>query len=138
MDAGDRLAGEELRHRVAAEGDDDPWPQNLEVAAQPYVACRDLLGQRVTVLRWPVADDVGDEDLAPIEADAGQELVEVLSGSADEWLSLEVLVVAGSLAQEEDPGLRRALSGDRLPGAAMKRTRGAAADPVGDEPEVRV
>src|SRR5712692_5094128 len=38
VDARDRLAGEELPHRVPAEGDDDAGLQDLEVAAQPHVA----------------------------------------------------------------------------------------------------
>src|SRR3989454_1812270 len=38
VDARDRLAGEELPHRVPAEGDDDARLQDLEMAAQPHVA----------------------------------------------------------------------------------------------------
>src|SRR5438445_7484322 len=120
VDARDRLTGEELPHRVAAEGDDDPWPQDLEMPAQPDVAGGDLLGKRVAVLGRAVSDDVGDEDLATIEADAGEELVQELAGRADERLPLKVLVVAGGFAEEEDPGLRRTVSRDRLPGVAAQ------------------
>src|SRR2546426_853115 len=138
MDARDRFAGEELPHRVASEGDDDPGPQHLEMPAQPDVAGGDLLGKRVTVLGRPVPHDVGDEDLATIEADASEELVQKLPGRADEWLSLKVLVVSGRLAEEEDPRLGRAVPWDRLPGAAVERACGAGADLVGDELEVRI
>src|SRR5919201_5958178 len=50
VDAGDAHSGEELPHRVPAQGDDDSRTQDLEMAPQPDVACGDLLGQRVTVL----------------------------------------------------------------------------------------
>ena len=56
--------------------------------AQPDVAGGDLLGKRVAVLGRAVSDDVGDEDLAPIEADTGEELVQELAGRADEGLAL--------------------------------------------------
>src|SRR5437899_1298614 len=102
VDARDRLTGEELPHRVPPKGDDDPWPQDLQMPAQPDVAGGDLLGKRVAVLGRTVSDDVGNEDLAPIEADTGEELVQELAGRADEWLPLKVLVVAGGLAEEED------------------------------------
>src|SRR5438105_1346928 len=67
VDPRDRLSREELAHRVPAEGHDDAGTEHGEVAAQPHVAGGDLLGQRVAVLGRPVADDVGDEDLPPVE-----------------------------------------------------------------------
>src|SRR2546423_13786442 len=105
---------------------------------QPDVACGDLLGERVAVLGGTMSDDVSDEDLATIEADTGEELVQKLARRADEWLPLNVLVVAGGLAEEEDPGLARTVSGDRLAGAAVQRACVAGADLVRDELEVRV
>jgi hypothetical protein len=42
MDSRDRLPREELPHRVATEGDDYAWLQDLEMAPQPLVACRYL------------------------------------------------------------------------------------------------
>src|SRR2546423_7141218 len=42
VNARDRLAGEELPHRVAAEGDDDARLEDLEVAQEPHVARRYL------------------------------------------------------------------------------------------------
>src|SRR2546428_653969 len=138
MDARDRFAREEFPHRVAAEGHDDPGPEHLEVAAQPDVAGSDLLGKRVAVLGWPMPHHVGDEDLATIEADAREELVQKLPGRPDEWLPLKVLVVAGGFAEEENPRLGRAVSGDRLPCTAVERACGAGSDLVRDELQVSV
>jgi len=81
---------------------------------------------------------VGDEDLATIEADAREELVQKLPGRPDEWLPLKVLVVARGFAEEENPRLGRAVSGDRLPGATVERARGSGADLVGDELKISV
>ena len=137
VDARDRVAREELGHRVPAEGDDDPRTQNLEMATKPNVAGGDLLGQRIAVLRWAVTDDIGDEDLAAVEADAREQLVEELAGRAHERPSLQVLVVAGRLAEEEDPGLRGTVARNGLPRAPMERARGAGANLSRDQLEVR-
>src|SRR5712691_380382 len=135
VDAGDRLAREELGHRVPAQGHDDARLQYLEVASKPDVAGSDLLGQRVAVLRRAVTDHVGDEDAAAVEADAREKLIEELAGRTDEGLSLQILVVAGRLAEEEDPGLARTVAWNGLPRAPMERAGGARADLGGDEPE---
>src|SRR6266568_7395287 len=37
VEARDRFAGKELPHRVATEGDDHAWPQDLEVPKKPHV-----------------------------------------------------------------------------------------------------
>ena len=122
---------------MATERDDGAGSEHFQVAPQPDVARGDLVRERVAVLRGPVPDDVGDEHLAPVEPDAGEQLVEELARGADERPALHVLVVAGSLAEEEDPRLARPVAGDRLPGAAMERARGASADLVGDQPQLR-
>src|SRR5579859_4637585 len=78
VDARDGFAGEELVHGVAAQGHDDPGREEREVALEPDVARRDLLGERVAVLGRAVPHDVGDEHLAPVEADPREELIEEL------------------------------------------------------------
>jgi len=137
VDAGDRLTGEELSHRVAAQGHDHARLEHLEVAPEPHVAGRNFLGQRVAVLGRPVAHDIGDENLAAVEPNAGEELVEELAGGADERLPLEVFVVPRRLAQEEDAGVRRAIPGDGLARAPVERAGCAGADLVGDLPQLR-
>src|SRR5437867_68269 len=137
MDARDRFAWEELPHRVAAERDDHAGLQDLEVAAEPHVTGGDLFRERVAVLGGPVPNHVGDEDLAAVEPDAREELVEELPRGAHEGLSLHVLVVARRLAEEEDPGVPGAIPGYRLARASMQRAGGTRADLIGDQPERR-
>src|SRR6267143_60083 len=135
VDAGDRLIWKELVHGVTAERDDRARLQDLEMAAQPHIACGHLVGQRIAVLGWPVPDDVGDEDLRAIEPDAGEELVEELPGGADEGTALHVLVVARCLAEEEDARFAASLTVDGRPRAAVEGTGGAGADLRGQRPE---
>src|SRR6266508_1217354 len=136
VDARDRFAREELPHRVTSERHDDARLQHLEVALQPDVARGDLLRQRVAVLRRPVADDVGDEHLAAVQTDAGEELVEQLPRGAHERPSLLVLVIAGRLTEEEDPRFGTAFARNGLTSAAMERARGARAYLCGERPEI--
>ena len=105
------------------------------MAPQPHVARGDLIRKRVAVLGWAVADHVGDEHLAPVEPDAGEELVEELPGGTDERPPLNVLVVAGRLAEEEDAGFAAALPRHGLPGAAVERARRAGLDLGGQRTE---
>src|ERR1700687_4813547 len=128
VNSGDRLAREEFVHRVPAERDDHARLQDLEVTVAPDIARGDLVGKRVAVLGRPVADDVGDEDLRPVEADALEQLVEELPGRAHEGPALHVLVVPRRLAEEEDPRVAAALSGHRLARAPVERARGAGLD----------
>ena len=81
-------------------------------------------------------DDVGNEDRSPVEADAGEELVQELARGTHKRLSLQVLVVARRLAEKEDSRVGAAVSGDRLPRAPVERARRAGADLVGYEPKV--
>ena len=84
-----------------------------------------------------MADHVRDEDRSTIEADACEELIEELPGRTHKWLALQVLVVAGRLAEEEDPRVGAAISGNRLPRAPMERASRAGTDLVGYEPKIR-
>src|SRR5437762_7290998 len=131
VDARDGFAGKELVHGVAAEGHDDLRPERGEVALEPHVARGHLLRQRVTVLRRTMPYDVGDEDLAAVETDARQQLIEQLARRADERSALDVLVVPRRLAQDEDPGFRAALARNGLTCAAVQRARRAGADLAG-------
>src|SRR5207302_477451 len=71
----------------------------------PDVTRRDLIGKRVPVLWRTVPDDVRDEDLRAVESDTDEELIEQLTGRADERTALLIFVEAGSLAEEEDAAL---------------------------------
>src|SRR5687768_17935788 len=76
VDPRDRFARQEPTHRVPPERDDHLGSQYLEMTLQPDVARGHFVRQRVAVLGRAMPDDVGDEHLAAIEADAQQELVE--------------------------------------------------------------
>src|SRR5438132_1066513 len=78
VDARDGFAGKELVHGVAAQGHDDLRAERREGSLEPDVAGGHLLRQRVTVLRRSVAHDVRDEDLAAVQADARQQLIQQL------------------------------------------------------------
>ena len=84
-----------------------------------------------------MANDIRDKDLPPVEANAGQELVQKLAGGADEGLALQILVIARGLAKEEDAGVGAPVAGDRLARAPMERARGAGANLSRDQLEVR-
>jgi hypothetical protein len=63
-----------------------------------------------------VLDHVGDVGEATVDAGGGQPLVEHPAGGTDEGLTLEVLAVAGLLADEDELGARLPLAEDRLGG----------------------
>src|SRR4029077_14778813 len=105
--------------------------ERRQMPLEPDVARGHLLGERIAVLGRTVAHDVRDEDLAPIEPDAFEELIEQLPGGADERAALDVLVVSRGLAEEQDPGLRAALTGDRLLRAPVERAGRAGSDLIG-------
>src|SRR5512132_2665796 len=136
VDPGDRLTWQELAHRVTAERHDDARLQQGEMALQPYVAGGYLFGQRVAVLGRAMPHDVGDEHLASVQPDVRQELVEELSCGSDEGPTLEILVVSGRLAKEEDPGVGASLPGHGLPRAPVKGTGRACPDLVREHAQV--
>jgi len=75
---------------------------------------------------FEVLDGVGDVDLRAVDARVLQRLVEELPGWADEGPALQVLLVAGLLADEDDLGARLALAEDGL-GAGLVEVAGGAA-----------
>src|SRR6185437_12444534 len=108
----DLRAGEEARHRKAAQGHNHFGVERGDLAGKVVGAGGNLVGQGVAVLRWAVLDDIGDEDGAAIQADGAEQLVEELSRRANKRTSLSVFVVAGRLANEEYLGVGAALAGD--------------------------
>jgi hypothetical protein len=86
----------------------------------------DLVGLRVAVPRRPRLEHVGDEDVVAREPDLLQELVEELSGAADEREALLVLVHPGRLTDEHEVGVGIARAEDDL--GPRLRQRAARAD----------
>src|SRR5260221_2540421 len=135
VDARNGFAGEELVHGVPAERDHDLRLEDREVPLEPDVTGRDLLGERIAVLGRPVPHDVRDEDLAAVETDPVEQLVEELAGGPHERAALDVLVVAGRFTEKEDPRLRAPLTRGRLASAPVERAGGAGADLIGERGE---
>src|SRR6059058_3746512 len=105
------VAPEERLSRSRAEADQNARLDHVELGLQPGPAGRDLRPVRLLVdaslaarLPLEVLDDVGDVDLAPVDASVLERLVEELSGRPDERLALQVLLVARLLADEDDVG----------------------------------
>src|SRR6185369_777421 len=89
----------------------------LELALQPRAAGADLAGagllvqpQLAALQEFEVLHRVGDVVAHPRDAGVLERAVEELARGADEGLAGEILAVAGLLADEHDPRLRRALA----------------------------
>src|SRR5205085_3549452 len=127
------VAPEQRLSRSRAQTDQHARLDHVELGLQPGPAGGDLRPVRLLVdaalaarLPLEVLDDVGDVDLAPIDARVVERLVEKLPGRPDERLALQVLLVAGLLADEDDVRLRGALAEDGLCPGLVERAGGAA------------
>src|ERR1035437_10556083 len=105
----DPLAGHEPPERVPAEGHDERWVEDLELAPQVRRTGGDLVRFGVPVVRWPTFHDVRDEDVFARPAERREELPEEHPRATNERPPLTVLVVAGTLAHEHDLGVGAAL-----------------------------
>src|SRR3954469_9496184 len=112
--------GKEFGHRKAAQRADHPRLDQRDLAIQVLAAGGYLVGQWVAIVRRPALQDVRNVDVLPLEPDRAQHLLEQFPGGADERARLLVLVVAGRLADEHDPGIRRPLARHGARPAAAK------------------
>ncbi len=108
----DWRARDEPRQGIAAQRHDDARPDDLELLTEPVRTGADLLRQRVAVAWRSALDDVADEDVRALEADASQELLEELPGGTDERPALLILVIAGRLSDEHDLGIHGSFAGN--------------------------
>ena len=76
VDLADRGAREEPGHRVAAECDHHPGLDQRELALEIRRTGLDLMWQRIPVTGRPALHDVGNVDLASVEVDGSQQLVQ--------------------------------------------------------------
>ena len=76
--------------------------------------------------------DVGDEHILTAEAVLPKHLGEELSGCAHERATLQILILARCLTDQQDFGIRIALTGHRLARALVKDARPACPDFTGD------
>src|SRR5581483_3998772 len=119
------LGAEDPLARGIAETDQNVRIYELNLSADEWQADLRLLRRGRAVARRPPRNDIGDVDVCVVEADRSQHQVEQFSGSADEGLACEILVAAGRLTDQHDPGLRIAareyeLRRRRLQGAAIE------------------
>ncbi len=121
--------GQELGREVA-EGADHARADQRDLREQVRLALADLGRLRVAVARGAALQDVGDEDVVAREADALEHLAEELPGGPDERDALEVLVVAGRLADEHHVGVGVAVAHDDL-GAPLAERAPDAVDHLG-------
>src|SRR5262245_8550095 len=112
--------------RGAAEGHDHLGIDQLDLAVQPGPAGSELGTLRRPVVRRPALDRVADRDLRPVQPDLGQQLVEELTGPADEREPALVLAAPGRLTDEQHASAGRIDAwDDPLPGLRQS-ARGAA------------
>src|SRR4051812_24548484 len=78
------------------------------------------------LLELEVLDDVGDVDVAPVDADRLEGLVELAARGPDEDLAGAILAVAGHLSDHHDPGALGAVGEHRLRRGRVEVTAPAA------------
>jgi hypothetical protein len=117
-----------------AQAHDHARPNRVELREEPRAARLELGGVGLLVdpllparLELEVLDRVGQVDVLARQARLRQGLVEDAAGWADEGETLQVLAIAGLLADEKDRGPRRSAAEDGLGGRAVER---AAATPA--------
>src|SRR5512144_361143 len=120
-------------YRRRAESDHHLRVDEGELGLEPGRACLELLCARGLVdaplaLRLPleVLDDVGDVGVAALDFGLLQRLVQDPPGWADERMALDVLAVAGLLADQHQPCPLEALPEDGL-GPGLPERAGPAA-----------
>src|ERR1700737_4002727 len=129
VEARDRLiSGQQTCQRVPAEHQDDFRLDQPELLLEIRRAGLRLGRLRIPVAGRPALEDVRDEDLAPGETETTKKLVEQLASRADERLALQVLVLAGRLADDHDPRVDRAYSRHRLGPRMTQRATPAIVD----------
>src|SRR5690606_29303857 len=97
---------------------DDP-----DLLEQHALAGGDLGRRGVAVARRAVLHDVGDVDLVALEPHRREDLVEELAGAAHERPTGEVLLLAGRLAHEHEPGVLGTLPEDQVVRQVLERRR---------------
>jgi hypothetical protein len=121
-DAG-RIRAQELGREVP-QGADDARLDQLHLAQEVLVAVLDLLGMGIAVAGRAALQRVADEDVAALQPDLLEQLVQQLAGLADERQPLLVLVAAGRLPDEHQVGVGVARAEDH--GGAGRGELGAA------------
>src|SRR5450759_5001817 len=122
--------------REVAERGDDLGVDEPNLLREERRARRDLDRDGVAVVRRPALEHVGDVDLRACQADRGEQLVKELPCRADEGLALQVLVLAGSLADEHELRIRVTDTEDEPGPRVAQRAAMAVADVLGERRKV--
>jgi hypothetical protein len=95
---GDGIPREELGQGMPSQCDDDLGPEELNLMVQVFPAGFYLPRHRVPVVGRAAFHHVGDEDLAPLKANGGQELIQELTRWSYEGFALLVFIESWGLA----------------------------------------
>src|SRR6056297_1178714 len=107
---------EQLSHGRTAEQNDQVRVDDLDLRQKPgLAACFQFVGPRASVAGRSALHAAGQKYLASGEALPLQEFVEKVARSPAEGLSARILACPRRLSDDHDPGVRRALSGYRVP-----------------------
>src|SRR5580698_9736562 len=113
---GDGAAHEPLRRR-RAEGDDKPWPYDLDLVEQPPPAYLDLAGVGAFVqsplaprLKLEMLDRVGHVNAGAVDARFHERPVQQKPRRPDKRATFPVFAIPGLLADQHDRSVRRPLS----------------------------
>jgi hypothetical protein len=131
-DLADAFPGHERLKAVTAQRHDERRVEDLQLTFEVGAAGRHLIRLGVAIPGWPAFDDVGDEDLLALPAHEAEELFEEIAGGAHERPPLAILVLAGSLPDEDDLRVRVTFARDRKRALLGKPTASAGADLAGD------
>ena len=111
----DRLGGD------AAEADDELRAAQRDLPPEPLGARLLLHAEGVAVPGRAALDDVRDIDHAAVQVDHPEHVVQELPRGADEGLALQILLLAGALADEHELGVFPADAEDQIVPRAAER-----------------
>ena len=113
---------------MPSEGHDHFGTDRGDLTLKKVVTGANLVWQWIAIVGWPTLDDIRNEHARTGEADRFEKLVQKLTGLANERAALLVFVVTGSLANEQDVGMRRPFAWNGLRPGTRQRAGGTTRD----------
>src|SRR5262245_27548206 len=125
----DRLLRVEQRLRgERPEGDDHLGTDQLDLPHEIRAAGLDFLWLRIAIARRPMFEDVADVNVLSLQVDRAEDLVEELTGLADERTSKLVLRGTRCFADADEPRLWMTFARHRILRRLVERATGARGD----------